>query len=88
MSVRVKIHKSSIMRIPIKVGVRTCVTYANCRTLLSGICKKQVDRTLNFLFSRSMLGVRPNLLCAKKILKLSDRSFETNVLVTELFANK
>ena len=32
MSVRIK---SKIMRTPIKVGVRTYATYANCRTLIS-----------------------------------------------------
>ena len=33
MSVRVNVWMSKIMRTPIKVGVRTYATYANCRTL-------------------------------------------------------
>ena len=34
MSVRVNGHKSKFMRTPIKLGVRTYATYANCQTLL------------------------------------------------------
>ena len=34
MRVRVKVRMSKIMRTPIKVGLRTYATYANCRTLL------------------------------------------------------
>ena len=33
MRVHVNIHMAKIMHIPIKVGVRTYVMYANCRTL-------------------------------------------------------
>ena len=34
MSIRVNAHMTKIMRTPIKLGVRTCATYANCQTLL------------------------------------------------------
>ena len=33
MSERINVHISKIMRTPIKLGVRTYATYANCRTL-------------------------------------------------------
>ena len=33
MSVRVNVRTSKIMCTPVKVGVRTYATYANCRTL-------------------------------------------------------
>ena len=37
MGVRVNVHSSKIMLTPIKVSVRTYVTYANCRTLNTSV---------------------------------------------------
>ena len=45
MSVRVNVCMSNIMCAPIKLGIRTYATYANCRTL-----QNLVEKVLNFIY--------------------------------------
>ena len=59
MSVRVNVRMCKIMGTPIKLGVPTYATYANCQTLYE-LCRKRVSIIINLQLQISRCKLKTN----------------------------